>query len=100
MRADLSDRQRLGYETVVADAHVRIRAQEPVLLNRRAREERLRGQLVVERGIRGPQSRQIADEKRVRDVSVVFRRERRVPRIRVVPVLRGQDVLAYVQIDV
>ena len=72
-------------------AHVRKRTQQPVLLNRRTGEQRLRGKLVVQRRIRGTQRRQVADVKRVRDVSVVLGRERRVPRVRVVPVLRQAE---------
>jgi hypothetical protein len=94
MRADLAERQRQCLETV-PHAHVRIWPQQPVLLNRGAREQGLSGQLVVQRGIRGTQRRQIADEKGIRDVSVVFGRQRRIPRVRVVPVLRRQDILAY-----
>ena len=84
VRANLAERQRECLETV-PHAHVRIWPQQPVLLDRRAREQGLRCQLVVQRGIRCTQRRQVADEERVRDVSVVLGRERCVSRVRVVP---------------
>ena len=93
MRPDFAERQRLSLQSVVPNAHVRKRPQQPVLLDRRAREQRLRGKLVVQRRVRGTKRRQIGNVKRVRDVSVVLGLKGGIPRVRMVPVLRGQDVL-------
>ena len=88
-----SQRQAERPQASCANAQLGEWPEEPVFLDRRAREQGLRGQVVVQRRIRLSKRREIPDEERIRQIGVVAGGQGRVPRLGVVPVLLGKNIL-------
>ena len=79
---------------VIQAIHVRERAQQPMLLDRRTGELRKRGQVLVERRIGAAQRFEVADVERIGHLLIEAGGERVVACIGRVPALLGQGIEA------